>query len=337
MRTHSTRPIVAILAFIVAGCGSPREANESSFAADPTTGRASAPGVTPASAPRSSRYSYQSFGQMGGGGMGGELASLKSPAPEVTRVEVAGGGDEGPKVDPTPRKIVYTADVDLVVEDFTKLETAILKLVKESEGYLADTDISGSKGSNRTARWKIRVPIEKFDTFLESAATLGELTRRQIHSQDVTEEFYDLEARIKNKKVEEARLLKHLEDSTGKLDEILAAERELSRVREEVERQEGRLRLLANLSSLTTVTITAVERTDYVPPTDPGFATRASRQFTDSTKSLVEFVEVLTLWGIGIVPWLPVYLVLGIVILIIYRMIRRRVVAHFNRPRPAAT
>ena len=262
---------------------------------------------------------------MGGGGMGGGMGA---GAPGASAIP--------PMADPTPRKILYTADVDLVVEDFPKLETAILKLVKKCEGYLADTDVSGSTGASRSARWKIRIPIDKFESFLESATKLGELTRRQVHSQDVTEEFYDLEARIKNKKVEETRLLKHLQDSTGKLDEILAAERELSRVREEVERQEGRLRLLANLAALTTVTITAQERTNFVPTTAPTFSTRISRQFADSMKGLVDAAEGAAVWFAGIVPWLPVYLVLAIIALVIYRRVRRRVVARINHPRPAS-
>ena len=79
-------------------------------------------------------------------------------------------------------------------------------------------------------------------------------------SQDVTEEYYDVEARIKNKRVEEERLLKHLEQSTGKLEDILKVEKEISRVRGEIERQQGRLQYLDKLSALTTVTITLHER-----------------------------------------------------------------------------
>ena len=90
-------------------------------------------------------------------------------------------------------------------------------------------------------RWKIRVPVDQFESFVQKVVALGELERTLRTSQDVTEEYYDIEARIKNKKVEEERLLKHLEKSTGKLEEILAVEREISRVRGEVERLQGRL------------------------------------------------------------------------------------------------
>ena len=94
----------------------------------------------------------------------------------------------------------------------------------------------------------------------------------------MTEEFFDLEARIKNKKVEEARLVKHLTDSTGKLEDILAVEREISRVRQEIEHMEGRIRLIANLAELTSVQRHRL-RADRAssPRPHPSFATRASR------------------------------------------------------------
>ena len=82
----------------------------------------------------------------------------------------------------------------------------------------------------------------------------------------MTEEFFDLEARIRNKQEEEKRLLKHLADSTGKLEDILKVESELTRVRGEVEQMQGRLRFLANRADLSTVTITATELKDYSPP-----------------------------------------------------------------------
>ena len=96
-------------------------------------------------------------------------------------------------------------------------------------------------------------------------------------------EYYDLEARIKNKQQEETRLLKHLADSTGKLEDILAVERELTRVRGEIEQMQGRIRYLGNLSALSTVTLNVTEVRNYTPPVHPTFgnADRA-RTFNDS-------------------------------------------------------
>ncbi len=155
----------------------------------------------------------------------------------------------------------------------------------------------------------IRIPVDSYERFTEDAVRLGELQSRRLESQDVTEEFFDLDARIKNKKVEEARLLKHLEASTGNLKDILEVERELSRVREEVERIQGRLQLLANLTALTTVTLSVYERRAYIPPESPTYATRMSRRFFGSARSLALFLGNVLLNVVSVIPWLPVWVV----------------------------
>jgi hypothetical protein len=266
-------------------------------------------------------------------------AALASPVPPSE--QPAGSADKVPpqgEVPHTPaRKIVYNADIDIVVDDFAKAEAALMKLVDENNGYLSSADVNGSPGKQRSGTWKVRVPVERFRAFLDSVSKLGELQRRQANSQDVTEEYYDLEARIKNKKVEEARLLKHLEESTGKLKEILDVEREISRVREEVERQEGRLRLLENLSSLTTVSIVFHEREGYIPPEAPSFGTQIARTFFHSFESLVDFGKAIVIAVVAISPWLPVLFVVGLILLLIVRRVRLRLSALLAEPsRPSS-
>ncbi|HEV3166784.1 MAG TPA: DUF4349 domain-containing protein [Isosphaeraceae bacterium] len=256
----------------------------------------------------------------------GEAKSARpalAPAPPAD----AAGQAALPNAPPTgvPRKIIYSAEVELIVENFAQAERELVRLVHESKAYLSESSLQGSTGEHRYGTWKARVPIEKFEEFLDAIVKLGELQRRQLTSQDVTEEYYDLDARIKNKKVEEARLLKHLEESTGKLKDILDVEKEISRVREEVERQQGRLQLLANLTSLTTVTITLHERQNYIPPAAPTFKTRLGRTFQASVDALREFGEAVVLFAVAIAPWLPVIAVLiGIIWLLARRWRRRR-------------
>jgi hypothetical protein len=235
----------------------------------------------------------------------------------------AKAGPEGGKAAPVDRKIIRTADLTLVVDDFDQAEKGIHQLVGECKDcYVAQADLSGSTGSPRRGRWKIRVPVDHFENFLEMAGKLGVLQTKKEDSQDVTEEYYDLAARTKNKKVEEERLLKHLEKSTGKLEDILAVERELSRVRGEIEQQEGRLRLLGNLTALTTVTISIQEIKNYVPPQSPTFGTDVRKTFSDSFDALIAFGRGLALVAVAIIPWLPV---IAIILLPGWLIIRRRI------------
>lgn len=214
-------------------------------------------------------------------------------------------------VSSTPRKIIYTAQVDLVVENLGSAQEKLTRLVKENAGYIAETNIGGTSGERRSGSWKVRIPVENYEAFMAGATKLGELRTIQANSQDVTAEFYDVEARIANKQVEEKRLQELLKKATGKLSEILQVERELSRVRGEIEQLQGRIRVLGNLSSLTTITLTLNEIKDYVPPATPSFRTKIARVFSDSLKSLSQFCQGLVLFVVGLAPWLPLIALIG--------------------------
>ncbi len=250
-------------------------------------------------------------------------AGVAPPAAAPTERAASPSGGEESKAATDGRKIIYNARVELVTEDLSGFESKLRRLVAASKGYVADSEVSGKAGVRRDATWKVRVPVDAYDSFLEGAKSLGELVNVKADAQDVSEEYFDLEARLANKKVEEQRLIKLLADATGKLEEILKVEHELSRVREEVERFQGRIRALANLTSLTTVTISAHEVHDYQPPQAPTFSTRIARTFGGSVDSLRLFGEGVVLFLVGIAPWIPVVAVGAIPLFVARRRIRR--------------
>ena len=125
------------------------------------------------------------------------------------------------------RKIIYNATVELVVEEFSGMPERVVALVKKYDAYVASSGLGGSSGENRRGSWTIRVPVVKFEEFINATKGLGELVNVSTRSQDVSEEYYDVEARIRNKTKEEERLLKLLEERPGKLEDVIAIEREL--------------------------------------------------------------------------------------------------------------
>jgi len=217
------------------------------------------------------------------------------------------------------RKIIYDARVELVTEDLNKLESGLLKIIETQGAYIADSDRSGATGATRHGNWKVRVPVESYDAFVRGVLGLGELVSTRANSQDVSAEYYDLDARQTAKKVEEARLLKHLTDSTGRLEEILAVERELSRVRSEIEQMQGRLAVLSNLTSLATVTVTASEIKGYVPPQAPTLSQKVARTFAGSVNSLQTLGEAVLLTTVAFVPWMPLAMLASILLLVTVR------------------
>jgi hypothetical protein len=75
----------------------------------------------------------------------------------------------------TPRKIIYDTRVALLVESLNATERAILNLIKVHDGFLAESDQSSVARTQRTASWRVRVPVDRFDAFLAAVTRLGEV------------------------------------------------------------------------------------------------------------------------------------------------------------------
>ncbi len=242
--------------------------------------------------------------------------TVETPTTEAAQDAAAG------TVPAISRKIIYTAEVELIVDDFAGVAERIEGLVQQEGGYLSRADVRAAPTAPRRGSWTARIPVDRFGPFLEAVAGLGELRRRQTDARDVTEEYVDLEARIKNKRLEESRLLRLLDEQTGALKDVLDVERELSRVREEIERQQGRLQYLANQTAMTTVEIEVDERGRYLPMEHPAFGTRLGRTFRASVDLLIAFGEGLVILAVGAIPWALALILLG---LPLWFLIRRRI------------
>lgn len=219
-----------------------------------------------------------------------------------------------------PRKIIYSADVSLTVDNIALAAHDIESKIKLCDGFIADSELGGGGGENRTGTWKIRVPTSQFQTFLSSLSGVGDVQETKISSQDVSEEFYDVAARLRNKQTEEERLIQHLKASTAQLSDILTVERELSRVREEIERIQGRLRFLSNQTDLSTITLTVRER-GVGAKSVPSFVSQIGTTFSGSVKAIGDVARGLTLVVIALFPWL---LILGAIGTPFYLRARRR-------------
>lgn len=229
-----------------------------------------------------------------------------------------------PTSDRTPvaqRKIIQTADLSLVVDDFTTWEQRLEELVAKFDGYIAESKVDRTQGSQRTGRWVVRVPVEKFDSFVDATASAGVPESRQTHAQDVTEAFVDLQARLVNKREIERRIVRLLEDHGGDIKDVLSVEAELGRVREEIERTEARLNYLTHQTELTTVTITAREQQAYVPPQAPTFVTRIEQVWSASIRTMLQTGQGFVLFAVAAGPWLCLLAILATPIV---RQLRRR-------------
>ncbi len=223
-----------------------------------------------------------------------------------------------------PRRIVFTGTVRLACESLDRAAAGLEERVRRFGGYVGDASRDGTRGAARRATWTVRVPSDRFDAFLATLPGLGELQSSARTAQDVSEEYYDAEAHVRNKRVEEARLVEMLKRVAGNLDQILRVEGELSRVRGEIEGVEGRLRFLSHQSELSTVTVTMEEAKAFVPAGPPSLRTRVGRTFGGSVDALAELGTGLLLFGVAAAPWVLPLGGAGLVGLAVRRRVVRR-------------
>lgn len=229
-------------------------------------------------------------------------AAFVAPKDEVAQ----GRKDEAAgKQPPVERKIIYTAEVDLAVADVGKAELDLYQLVQAHKGYVSRSEVIGSAGGKRSGSWTLRIPVSRFNDFREAVKKLGDLVRYTSDAKDVTEEYFDLEERIKNKEGELARLRKLYEQGQGKLDEILTVQRELNRAILELDQLKGRHRLLDNLTEMTTITVRLQESGTYLPKETPPFDSTIDKTFSGSWWLLVQVGKAIVLVAVALAPWLP--------------------------------
>jgi len=229
-------------------------------------------------------------------------------------------------------RIIYTATIDVIVRELDAARTEVDTLLAAHKGYVAKSEVRNDSGTRRTATYSLRVPVDSFPALVAALTGLGVPERNAVDSQDVSEEYVDVQARIKNLKEQETKLNELLKErrKEEKLEDIIRIGDRIAAVRQDVERAEGRLKYLSAVTTNSTVNLTLREIKDYVPPSAPTFGNRIRSTFGGSWESLVVFLEGVVLFAVGLAPWLPVLIPLGFVGV----FAGRRVVRALNTPTP---
>jgi hypothetical protein len=218
---------------------------------------------------------------------------------------------------PQAQMIVYTATLSVVVQDLDTATQETEKLVAGHKGFVAKSEARGDPGAPRVATFTLRVPVSSFPALKAGLLALGNAERNAVESQDVTEEFVDVEARIKNLQEQERKLNELLQEKRKeeKLEDVIKVSDRIYGVRGDIERAQGRRNYLLNRVQLSTIHLTLREIKDYRPPTAPTFNSRLGETFATSWESLVRFGQGIVLLGVALAPWAPLWLpllVLGV-------------------------
>jgi hypothetical protein len=187
------------------------------------------------------------------------LSEAASPAVSLRgRVEVRQAAATATDALPMPtitNMVIRTANASIEVDSLEPAVAALRALAARVGGFIASTAVQAGEGELRSANIEVKVPAARFDEAMTGLKPIGELESSKTQADDVGEEFVDVTARMENAHRLERRLIDLLATRTGKLKDVLDVEQSLARVREEIERYEGRLRYLKAHTAMSTLTV----------------------------------------------------------------------------------
>jgi len=190
------------------------------------------------------------------GAVGNREVSEQEASPSA---EPAGRWSRLAAMDAGARLIVRTGQASIEVDSLQKSMAELRRIVVGVGGFVADASVQSGRNQLRSATLQLKVPASRFDDLTEGLQPLGRLQFVNVNAEDVSEEFVDLTARAANGRRLEERLVELLRTRTGKLQDVLTVERELARVREEIERIDGRMRFLKSSAQMSTLSVNLFE------------------------------------------------------------------------------
>ncbi len=231
-------------------------------------------------------------------------------SPDSSREASPAAADKkGPSQSPPPaspqRKIIVTHNISLEVKDFAGSYEAVSRMAEQSGGYNTEASRYRTEGGAQRGKVAMRVPPQRVGSLLEALRKLGTVMSEETRGEDITEQYYDLETRLRNAKAAEKRLVELLGTRTGKLKDVLEVERELTRVRSDVESMEASKRNMELLTGMTTIVVELSEPHRAVPAARRVWEP-VRTAFGDALAILAISLRYAILVIIGSVPWLGI-------------------------------
>ena len=222
------------------------------------------------------------------------------------------------------RKIIRNGKLTVETDDPTAEQSKITSIAESHGGFVVTSEFK-QNGSNQTSQMvtiTVRVPSLQFDDTLVKIRALGHVMAENVTGQDVTEEFLDLEARIKTKKALEAQFLEIMKQAKN-VSDALEVQRQIADVRTEIERMEGRKRFLENQAALSTIVITLQTPAPILSASTNGFWHSVKQAFADGVDLAAQIILGLIRLIIVLIPIiLFIFLPLGLLLRFIIRRLK---------------
>jgi hypothetical protein len=261
--------------------------------------------------------------------------SAEAPAPIAEKSANYKAGEETKQlVDGKPtddhRKVIRTGHIDLVVTTYDDARAKLDAMLAAVGGYVDSTQVNHSSGAVSSATLVLRIPHEAFGALLPKLKELGEIASESTSAEDITDQYVDIAARLASSKTLEKRLLELAADKTSGVEALLAVERELARVRGEIESYEGRMRQWNDQIAMSTLTLSLSTKAPAIAAApQASLGSRISQGFHDSIGALQDFGAWFAISATSLLPWM--------ILIIPGFLFGRRAYRRLGKSLPAAT
>ncbi len=213
------------------------------------------------------------------------------------------------------RKIIMRANLSIEIKNIDEVDSRITNLIENYNGYIADSSNWENQNKQKFYRYQLRIPADNFNQILSEldSDNFGQVLSRSVSGQDVTEEYMDLDIRLRNLLAQEERY-RELLDKAEEVEEILKIEKELTRVRTDIERLQGRQNYLDNQINYSTITVD-FRQPEPISSGTPGIIKALRNALNTMVKHIYQIINLIG----TVIP----YLFLLILIYFIYKRLNR--------------
>lgn len=233
----------------------------------------------------------------------------------------ASRGDDGGSGAPeeNPEKIIYSGDATVETTEFEKSIAALEEMIAREGGFIESSSVNGSNyydssrgyTSRRSASYTLRIPSEKFASLMGSLSDIGNVPYTHTYTENVTAQYYDVQARLKALQAQETRLLEMMELAKT-VEDIITIEDKLSDVRYRIDSLQSSLNNWDRRVAYSSLNITVKEVQVYTPETVTKitYGEELRRAFTDALSDAGQFFKDLLVWFVSAIPTLVILAVL---------------------------
>lgn len=224
-------------------------------------------------------------------------------------------------------KIIYSASATVETTDFDATLEKLEAMIASYGGFVESSSISGNNyyssshgySSTRSADYRIRIPSGSFAAVMGSLSTLGNVPYSNTYTENITSQYYDVQARLNAYRTQEQSLLDMMAKAE-KVSDLLEIQEQLSDVRYHIESLQSTLNNWDRQVSYSTISLSVQEVREYTPEAKLSFGQQLSLAMSRGFKSVVEFFSDLLLW---LLEALPLLIIFAVLIFLIVRLIRR--------------